>query len=205
MYKVYGDIYSGNCYKIKLLLHLLELPHTWQAIDILKGESRTEEFRSKNPNGKIPLIELENGDFLSESNAILFHLAQSSRYWPMEGWDQAKVMQWLFFEQYSHEPNVATARYIIRYLNRPEDRETVLQEKQKKGVQALQVLEDHFQDHSFLVGEAYTIADIALYAYTHVADEGGFQLGDFPQIQQWIGRMQSHPRHVTMKQAVALI
>lgn len=200
MFKVYGDLKSGNCYKVKLLLSQLDLPHEWINIDPLKGESRTPEFLARNANGKIPLLELPDGQYLPESNAILHYLAEGSPLLPTDRLQHAQVLQWLFFEQYSHEPYIAVARYIIRYLGRPEKHEAKLQEKMAPGHAALAVMERHLGDHPFFVGDAYSIADIGLYAYTHVAHEGSFDLKPYPAIRDWLARVAAEPRHIAMPQ-----
>lgn len=191
MLTVYGDIQSGNCYKLKWLLEYLGKPYRWQHVDILKGETRTPEFLAKNPNGKLPVLELEDGRCLSESNAILCFLAERSSLLPSEGFERARVMQWLFFEQYSHEPYIATARFIVKYLGRPADREADLQAKMPGGYKALAVMEQQLVKTPFIAGESLTLADIALYAYTRVAHEGCFDLSEFPAIKAWLERLQS--------------
>jgi glutathione S-transferase len=198
MYKVYGDYLSGNCYKIKLLLHLLGLEYQWCAVDILKGETNTAGFLAKNPNGKIPVLELEDGTCLWESNAILNFLADGSKFLPSEPRLRTQVLQWQFFEQYSHEPYVAVARFIQFYLNMPADRLEEYHLSHKRGYKALRVMEKQLLETPYLVGEHYSIADIALYAYTHVADQGGFDLAPFPAIRAWLARVAAHPRHVPM-------
>ena len=198
MLKVYGDYRSGNCYKIKLMLHLLDLPYEWIAIDILKGETQSEAFLAKNPNGKIPVLELEDGTCLWESNAILNYLADGSTFLPTEPRLRTQVLQWQFFEQYSHEPYVAVARFIQLYQGLPEARQAEYHECHVRGHKALKVMEKQLQRTSYLVGEAFSIADIALYAYTHVADEGGFDLAPYPAIRDWLARVASHPRYVGM-------
>jgi len=196
--KIYGDIQSGNCYKLKLLCSLLSLPHQWIEVDILKGESQTPEFLQMNPNGKIPLLVTDAGEYLAESNAILFYLAKNSRYLPQDDFLLAKVLQWQFFEQYSHEPYIAVARFIARYLGLPEDRKAEYQSKQTGGYQALNIMEAQLQESAFLVGSHCTIADISLYAYTHVADEGGFDLSRYPAILSWFREIQSLNGYVSM-------
>lgn len=198
MYKVYGDKRSGNCYKIKLMLELLGLAYEWVDVDILKGETQTEAFLAKNPNGKIPVLELEDGTFLWESNAILNYLADGSEFLPSEPRLRTQVLQWQFFEQYSHEPYVAVARFIRLYQNMPAERQAEYDCCVIRGYRALRVMEQQLQRSVFLVGDQYTIADIALYAYTHVADEGGFSLEEFPALRAWLARVAGHPRHVTM-------
>jgi len=197
---LYDDPRSGNGYKARLLLSHLSLPYRYVPLDIMRGETRTADFLKKNPNGRIPLLELDDGQFLAESNAILYYLSQGTDYWPKERYVQAQVMQWLFFEQYSHEPNVATPRFwlTIRGMkDTPFDRE-LLAQKQRAGNDALSVMEGHLARHTFFVADRYTIADIALYAYTHVADEGGFDLSRYPAVVSWLRRIREQPAHVTM-------
>lgn len=203
MYQVYGDIQSGNCYKIKLLMNHLEIAHEWIEVNILQGETRTEEFLAKNPNGKIPVLELTSGKCLSESNAILNYLAHGTSYLPDEPWERANVLKWQFFEQYSHEPYIAVARFIAIYLGLPEERRAEFEAKKEGGNKALAVMERQLSETEFLVNGALTIADISLYAYTHVAHEGGFDLSAYPAIGAWLSRVASHPRHITMSQAAA--
>lgn len=198
MLKVYGDILSGNCYKIKLLTSLLSLEHEWIAVNILAGETKNAEFLAKNPNGKIPLLELENGECLSESNAILNYLADGTDLLPSQVFEHAKVLQWQFFEQYSHEPYIAVARFINKYLGMPEDRKEEYHQLQGGGHKALKVMEAQLKQTPFLVGENLTIADVSLYGYTHVADEGGFDLSGYPAIQAWLKRIQEHPKYIGM-------
>ncbi|MDQ8022889.1 MAG: glutathione S-transferase family protein [Moraxellaceae bacterium] len=198
MLKVYGDVYSGNCYKLRLLLSQLDIPHVWQHVDILKRETRTDAFLALNPNGKIPLLELDNGECLAESGAILHYLAADTPLVPTERLAHARMLQWMFFEQYSHEPYVAVARYIVRYLGRPADKEETLQQKMAPGYRALDVMEQQLTKEDFFAGGRYTLADIALYAYTHVAGEGGFELQRYPAIRAWLARVQAQPGYVGM-------
>jgi glutathione S-transferase len=186
--KLYDDPMSGNGYKARILLAHLSLPYQYIPIDILRGESRTKEFLQKNPNGRIPVLELDDGRYLPESNAILYFLSQGSAYWPEESYAQAQVMQWLFFEQYSHEPNIATPRFWLKTKvleDTPFNRE-LLAQKQRAGNLALAVMNEHLAGRTFFVGESYTIADIALYAYTHGAGEGGFDLSRYPAVVSWL-------------------
>ena len=196
--RVYGDLQSGNCFKVKLLLAHLGQPHEWVHVDILKKETRTPDFLAKNPNGRIPLLEIREGLYLPESNAILNYLADGTAFLPSERLLRAQVLQWMFFEQYSHEPYIAVARYIVRYLGRPKEHEARLQEKMAPGYAALQVMENHLASRLFFVAERYTIADITLYAYTHVAHEGGFELSRFPAVQAWLQRVSEQPGYVGM-------
>ena len=201
MHRVYGDIHSGNCYKIKLLMNHLEIQHEWIKVDILQGETKTAEFLAKNPNGKIPVLELASGKCLAESNAILNYLAHGTSYLPDEPWSRANVLKWQFFEQYSHEPYIAVARFIAKYLGLPEARREEFEAKQVGGNKALAVMERQLEKTEFLVNDILTIADISLYAYTHVAHEGGFELSAYPAIESWLSRISNHPHHITMSQA----
>jgi glutathione S-transferase len=196
---VYGDIYSGKCYKVKLVLCRLGLAHEWQHVDILQGESRTPAFLALNPNGRIPVL-VDADRVLCESNAIVHYLASGSALLPTDRFLHAQVLQWQFFEQYSHEPCIATSRYIVRYLGSPPSRQAELDTKRDGGYAALAVMEQHLAHVDYFVGEAPTIADLSLYAYTHVADEGGFSLAGFPRIQAWLERIASAPGHVSMDQ-----
>ena len=198
MYKVYGDAMSGNCYKIKLLMSHLDIACEWEHTNILGGGTHTDEFLAMNPNGKIPVMALPDGSYLWESNAILNYLADGTDYLPEDPFPRAKVLQWQFFEQYSLEPYIATARFIVKFLGRPKKHEAALQAKKASGYKALQVMETHLEHHDWLVGDRMTIADISLYGYTHVAPEGGYGLTDFPFIMAWLKRVREHPGHVKM-------
>ena len=192
-YKVYGDILSGNCYKVKLVLALLGIEHEWQHVDILKGESRTEEFLALNPNGKVPALVIDGKESLGESNAILNFIAHGSAYLPDAPLPRARVLEWQFFEQYSHEPYIAVARFINKYLGLPEERRAEYEAKQEGGHRALAVMEQQLQQTPYLVGDQPTIADISLFAYTHVAHEGGFDLATYPGIDGWLQRIRALP------------
>jgi glutathione S-transferase len=198
MYKVYGDYNSGNCYKIKLMLSLLGIEYHWVPVNILNGDTQTAAFLEKNPNGKIPVLELEDGTCLWESNAILNFLADGSHFLPGEARLRTQVLQWQFFEQYSHEPCIAVARFIQFYLGLPEERLEEYRGLHKAGYRALAVMEQQLKRTPYLVGESFTIADIALYAYTHVAHQGGFDLTPYPGIQQWLIRVAKQPGYVGM-------
>ncbi|CAA0107115.1 Disulfide-bond oxidoreductase YfcG [BD1-7 clade bacterium] len=197
-YRIYGDIKSGNCYKIQLLMSLLDIPHDWVHIDILAHQTHTSSFRAMNKNAKIPVLEIDGDTYLCESNAILNFLAEGSSYMPSSGLARARVLQWQFFEQYSHEPYIAVARFINKYLGLPEDRHDEYLSKQGGGHKALNVMDGQLSETPFFVGEQPTLADISLYAYTHVADEGGFDLGGYPHIDQWLARIESLPGYVSM-------
>lgn len=196
--KIYGDIQSGNCYKIKLLCSLLQIEHQWLHLDILAGDTQQAEFLTKSPNGKIPLLELPDGRCLSESNAIVNFLAAGSSLLPCDSYDLAKVQQWQFFEQYSHEPYIAVARFIAKYLGLPDDRRAEYNAKQQGGNKALTVMEEQLSQTPYLIGEQLTTADITLYAYTHVAEEGGFDLTQYPAIKAWLTRIENTPNYLPM-------
>ncbi|PCJ16632.1 MAG: glutathione S-transferase [SAR86 cluster bacterium] len=198
MYKVYGDIQSGNCYKIKLLLSFLGLEHEWIEVDILAGETHTDDFKKMNPNTRIPVLDLGDGKYLTESNAILNYLADGSPFLPEDRYQRAQVLQWQFFEQYSHEPYIATARYIRKYLGLPKEREAEYHAKQEGGHKALAVMEQQLTQTDFITGNSLTIADISLYAYTHVSHEGGFDLSDYGSIQTWIKTIEQQENYVGM-------
>lgn len=200
MLRLYNFLPSGNCYKIRLLLTQLGIPFENIEVNILKGESRTTEFLAKNPNGRIPALELESGQFLAESNAIIFYLSEGTKFLPQDRLLRAQVLQWLFFEQCSHEPFIATSRFWISYLGKAEEYKEALEQKRAPGYAALAVMEKHLQQHSFFVGEQYSIADIGLFAYTHVAHEGNFDLTRFPAIQTWIKQVASQPLHISINQ-----
>src|SRR5690606_24676676 len=180
MYKLYEYATSGNCYKIRLAISFLGVSYERISIDITKGESRTDQFLKINPNGRVPVLEIEHGSYLPESNAALWYLASGSPLLPSARLGQAQVLQWMFFEQYSHEPYIATSRYWISILNAEDQYNSQLEERRPKGYAALDVMEGHLRGRNYFVGGAYSIADIALYAYTHVAHEGGFDLGNYP-------------------------
>jgi len=191
--KIYGDTQSGNCYKVQLICQLLNIDHQWIDVDILAGDTKSDDFLKKNPNGKIPLLELNSGETLSESNAIINYLAFGSDLYPNDRLAQARVLQWQFFEQYSHEPFIAVARFINKYLGLPADKADEYAAKQTGGHKALQVMEQQLAETPFLAGEKVTTADISLYAYTHVADEGGFELEAYPAIRAWLDRVAALP------------
>ena len=197
--QLYGDRQSGNCYKIQLLSTMLDLPLDWVDVDILAGQTQTPEFLSLNTNGKIPLLVLDDGRVLAESNAILNFLAAGSPFLPEDPYQLALVQQWQFFEQYSHEPFIAVARFIQRYLGLPEERRAEYNQKKQGGYRALKVMEQQLQQTAFIAGSRLTTADIALYAYTHVAHEGGFDVSGFPHITAWMARIQEVPGYTDME------
>jgi glutathione S-transferase len=198
MVTVYGMADSGNCYKVKLALEHLGRPYRWVEVDSTKGATRTREFLAMNPNGKVPTLQLEDGSFLPESNAILYYLAAGTPLLPADQAGCARALQWMFFEQYSHEPYIAVARYILRYLSPDSPRRAELPRLRERGDQALAVMEQHLAREPFFVGGRYSVADISLYAYTHAAADGGFDLARYPGVQAWLGRVRSQPRHVPL-------
>lgn len=198
MITIHGMCASGNCYKLQLLLSQLDQPYRWIEVDTLNGGTRTPEFLAKNPNGKVPLLELEDGRCLAESNAILCYLAEASPLLPNERWARAQTLQWLFFEQYSHEPYVAVARFIAKFLPADHPRRAELPRLQARAHQALAVMERELATRDFMVASGYSIADIALYAYTHVAHEGEFDLSTYSSINAWMKRVAARPGHVTI-------
>jgi len=197
--KVYGDSKSGNCYKIQLLCSEMQIGYEWHEVDLMAGDTRTEEFLAMNRNGKIPLLALPDGRYLAESNAILCFLADGSEFFAGDAFARAEILQWLFFEQYSHEPNIATSRFIIRYLGNPPDKQAALEEKKAGGYKALDVMEQQLSENDYFAGREFSIADIALFAYTHVAHEGGFDLGPYVAIHNWIGRVKARANYMEMR------
>lgn len=197
MLRLYDHLSSGNGYKVRLLLHKLGIPFERIELDIDRGETRMPAFLARNPNGRIPTLELEDGTFLPESNAILWYLAEGTPYLPADRLQRAQVLQWMFFEQYSHEPNVATIRYWITHkVEMTEERTTAMPGKRRLGYDALAVMEGHLASREYFVGESLTIADIALYAYTHVAGEGGFDLSGSTALNAWLARVAAAEPHL---------
>lgn len=190
---------SGNGYKVRLLLRRLGLPYALVERDILKGETRTPEFLALNPNGRVPVLVLEDGTALAESDAILVYLAEGTPWWPAERLARARALQWLFFEQYSHEPAIAVRRFILHHLPEASPRRAELPGLLAKGHAALAVLEQGLVGRDWLVGERESVADLALYAYTHCAPEGGFDLSAYPAIRAWLARVASQPGHAPIE------
>jgi glutathione S-transferase len=193
---VHGFGPSGNCYKVQLLLALLGTPYRWIDVDSTAGETRTPEFLAKNPNGRVPLLELDDGRCLPESNAILCYLADGTPYLPADRFERAQALQWLFFEQYSHEPYIAVARFICGWLPEDHPRRAELPRLRERGHEALAVMERHLAARDWFVGECCTVADIALYAYTHDAGRGGIFLDACPAIRGWLARVEALPGFV---------
>jgi glutathione S-transferase len=201
-YRLYDYLPSGNGYKVRLVLRELELPHELVEVDILKGGSRTQEFLAKNPNGRIPVLEIPGKGYLWESHAIISYLADGSALIPTDALDRARMWQWLCFEQYNLEPNVATVRFWLHSLHKTEaELGEKLTDKRRLGFAALDVLEQGLTGRDYLVANRYTLADIGLYAYTHVAEEGGFPLERYPAIRGWCARIAARPgyRPITAK------
>jgi glutathione S-transferase len=195
---VYGDGLSGNCYKVTLLLNVLGIEHEWKHVDVVAGETRSEKFTTLNSARQIPVVELDDGTVLTQSNAILWYFARDTEHLPDQTLAQTRVLEWMFFEQYSHEPVIATARFWLKYLNAEEEYREKLDENRPKGYRALTVMEEHLAGHDWLVGTTPTIADMSLYAYTHVADEGGYDLDGYPAVRAWLARFATRDGHVAM-------
>lgn len=204
MIRLYDYWESGNCYKIRLLLTQLDIPFERVSVDILKGETRTQEFLAKNPNGRVPLIEWPDGRRLVESNAILWHLAEGTALLPDDTWERAQILQWMFFEQYSHEPYIAVVRFwhFAGLLNQ---NQAAIPDKMARGYSALAVMDSHLRSSDYFVGGRYTIADIALYAYTHVAHEGGFDLSRYPALSLWLERVATQNGHIGITDSVGVV
>jgi glutathione S-transferase len=200
MIRLHDNLSSGNGYKVRLLLAQLGAPFERVEYDIDRAETRAPGFLKINPNGRVPVLELEDGRLLPESNAILFYLAEGTQFLPDDRFERAQVLRWAFFEQYSHEPNIASPRYWVHNLPMTEERRVTLEPKRRLGYAALEVMEGQLRQNDFFVGGRYTIADIALYAYTHVAHEGGFDLGQFPAVRAWLQRVAAQPGHIPIKQ-----
>ena len=193
---VHGMKASGNCFKVQLVIEQLGLPYRWIEVNSAAGETRTPDYLAKNPNGKVPLLELSDGRMLAESNAILFFLSEGSALLPSDAWQRAQALQWMCFEQYSHEPCIAVARFIMGWLPENSPRRADLPRLRERGYQALDVMEKHLLAHDFFVASGYSIADIALYAYTHDAHRGGFDLQSYPAIRGWLARVEATPGFV---------
>jgi glutathione S-transferase len=201
-YRLWGMSGSGNCYKPALLMAQLGLPQVWEEVDAVGGATRTPEFLALNPNGRVPLLQLPDGRLLAESNAMLCYLADGSALLPADRYARALVMQWLFFEQYSHEPYIATVRFWIYCLGKREEWAGKIAEARVKGYAALAVMERQLQQTAFLAGDHYSIADIALFAYTHVAEQGDYSLESYPAVRRWLERVQSQPGFVVMPDVI---
>jgi glutathione S-transferase len=190
-YVVYGMAASGNCHKVKLALELLGLPYEWREVDLMKGGTRTPEFLAMNPNGKVPVLAIDASTFLPESNAILCYLGEGTKLVPDDRLERARTLQWMFFEQYTHEPAIAVARFIRVFLHK--DDHPRLPELLKNGHAALAVMERHLSGRDFFAGDSLSLADLALFPYTHKAGDGGFDLGPYPAVRAWLARVAATP------------
>ena len=199
MITLYGMSSSGNCYKLQLLMAQLGREYEWVEIDVTRGENLSPEFLAMNDRGKIPVMKLDDGRTMSESNAILNYLAQGTPLLPDDEWERAKTLQWMFFEQYSHEPYIAVSRFIQKFLPADHPRRASLATLKPFGDEALAAMERHLGRLPWFGGERYTIADIALFAYTHIAEDGGFDLGAYPNVERWIKRVRMQPGFVPMR------
>ena len=201
MLTLYDDLASGNGYKIRLLLTQLGVPFQYRELRVHKGETRTPDFLAINPNGKIPVLVFDDGRTLSESNAILYYFAQNTPYFPEDPFERALVMQWMCFEQYSLEPYLGVARFWTKHPPARPDLAERVAELKPKGDHALGVMDKHLEKADLFVGGRYSIADISLYAYTHVAEEGGFDLSAYPAVRAWIDRVADQPDHILITQS----
>jgi len=199
MHTLYSMQRSGNCYKVRLALAQLRMPYRLVEIDVLQGESRTPEFLAKNPDGRVPLLEVAPGRYLPESNAILWYIAGGSPLAPEDRIDRAEALQWMFFEQHSLEPNIGAAWFWLTLIKGGRElQHHAIEDWMERGYQALRVMETHLKTHDFFAADRYTIADIALYGYTHVAHECDYDLGPFPALRAWLARIADQPHHVGM-------
>jgi glutathione S-transferase len=193
---LYDSPISGNCYKVRLVAAHLGIPLERRTVDVLDRSDRPQLLGGLNPALRVPTLVLDDGRPLAESNAIAWYLAEGSRFLPADRYLEAQVLQWLFFEQYEHEPAIAVARFLLAYSGQAEQYADRIEERRRVGYRALDVLERHLADREWLVGDAMTLADISLYAYTHVADEGGFDLERYPAIRRWLDRVAAEPGHI---------
>ena len=193
---LYNSPVSGNCYKVRLLLAHLGVPYERHDVDVVDRSNRRELLGSLNPALRVPTLVLDDGRALAESGAILWYFGEGTRFVPEDPYERAQVLQWMFFEQYDHEPAIAVARFWLRYSGRPELFADRRDERTAAGYRALDAMERHLDGRSWFVGDGMTLADVALYAYTHVADEGGFELGGYPSIRAWLARVAAEPGHV---------
>lgn len=194
---------SGNCYKVRLTARQLGIPITLKEYPEHSAKTREPEFLAKNPNGRVPLLEMDDGRLLPESGAIIFHLSEGTRLQPTDKWARAQMLNWMFFEQYSHEPYVAVARFWLAHSPKSEleKKRHLVPEWHEKGNAALGVMETHLAKRDWFAGERYSIADIALYGYTHCAGEGGFTLSDYPAVSAWLKRVAAQPGHVPLSES----
>ena len=193
---LYDSPVSGNCYKVRLLLAHLGIPYERRTVDVVDRSNRPELLGGLNPALRVPTLVLDDARALAESGAILWYFGEGTRFVPEDRYERAQVLQWMFFEQYDHEPAIAVVRFWLAYSGRPEAFGDRLEERTAAGHRALAAMERHLDGRPYLVGDGLTLADVALYAYTHVADEGGFALGDYPAIRAWLARVAAEPGHV---------
>jgi glutathione S-transferase len=198
MITIYGYSPSGNCHKLRMLLGHLGREYRWIETDSAHGATRTPDYLAKNPNGKVPMLELEDGRILTESNAMLCWLADGTRYFGGDAWQRAQTLSWMFFEQYSHEPFIAVARFICGWTPLDSPRRAELPNLRTRGYQALAVMEKHLVGNAWFSSHDYGIADIALFAYTHCAEDGGFDLSAYPQVRDWLARVRAVPSFTPM-------
>jgi glutathione S-transferase len=191
---------SGNCYKVRLAAHQLGIPITLKEYPLLAGDTRKPEFLAKNPNSRVPLLELDDGNCLPESGAILWYLGEGTPLQPGDSWSRAQALSWMFFEQYSHEPYIAVARFWLTEAPKEdlEKKRPLIPEWHAKGNAALGVMEAHLKTHDWFAGTRYSVADVALYGYTHCANEGGFVLSEYPALSAWIARVAAQPKHIPL-------
>jgi glutathione S-transferase len=196
---LYNSAISGNCYKVRLLLAHLGVPYDTRAVDVVDRSDPREFLADLNPARRAPTLVLDDGRPLAESGAIIWYLGEGTRFVPTNAYERAQVLQWMFFEQYEHEPAIAVARFLVAYSGRDlEPLERYLEERRKQGYKALDAMERHLATRGWFVGDSMTLADIALYAYTHVADEGGFDLSPYPAVRAWVERVAAEPGHVAI-------
>jgi glutathione S-transferase len=196
---LYNSQVSGNCYKVRLLLAHLGIPYRREELSVVDRSNRDDVLGSLNPALRIPTLVLDDGRALAESGAILWYFGEGTRFVPADAYERAQVLQWMFFEQYDHEPALAVTRFWLTYSGRPEAFADRLDERIAAGHRALAAMESHLREHSYLVGKGMTLADIALYAYTHVAPEGGYELDGYPAIRAWLDRIAAEPGHVPIE------
>lgn len=193
---LYNSPVSGNCYKVRLVAAHLGIPLELQHMDVVDRSNRREVLGSLNPALRVPTLVLDDGRPLAESGAIVWHLAEGSRFVPADPYERAQVLQWMFFEQYELEPSLAVVRFLVAFSGRPDDHRELVEQRARQGYKVLDTLEAHIADRQWFVGDAMTLADVALYAYTHVAPEGGFDLEPYPGIRRWLDRVAAEPGHV---------
>ncbi|WP_299408174.1 glutathione S-transferase family protein [Acaryochloris sp. IP29b_bin.148] len=198
MITLFGSLASGNVHKVQLILRFINQPFLRVEVSQAKGETKRPELLKLNPMGKFPVLLLESGDVLSESNAILFYFAKDTRLWPDDTRTQTEVLRWLFFEQYSHEPTLAVIRHLSRYVKDPHKYTKHIQSLKPKARHALLVLEQQLQSHLWLASDRCTVADYALYPYTRTANESGFNLADYPAIEKWLSQVEAQPNFLPM-------